>query len=152
MLILSLARIHHADRGRGTVVLHTTDHVAGACWECLGALCAGRRAHCRAAPHQIIRWLRCQSPAWPATFVAVCDSVFGTPCPRGRRAARLYRLAYRCLSSAVPFQACSILTSRPILLVLFLYAPALVGSLALVNLLPSVSLHPRASCSPPAGQ
>ena len=57
----------------------STDHVAGARWECLGALALAEE-HI-AAPHraQITRWLRWQTPYWPATFVAVCDSVFGPP-------------------------------------------------------------------------
>jgi hypothetical protein len=97
-----------------------------------------------AAPHrvQITRWLRGQTPDWPATFVAVCDSVFGPPTLSGayvRRACMASLIAAflaLCLSG-VFYPG----TSGLMLLVLFLYAPALVGSLALVNLLPgSLSL------------
>lgn len=97
-----------------------------------------------AVPHrvQIVRWLRCQGPYWPATFVAVCDSVFGPPTLSG---AYLLRT---CVAShiAVFLALClsGVLypgTSGLMLLVFFLYAPALIGSLALVNLLPgSISI------------
>ena len=92
-----------------------------------------------AAPHraQITRWLRWQTPYWPATFVAVCDSVFGPPTLSGAYVLRA------CIASHIAaFLALCLSgvfypgTSGLILLVLFLYAPALVGSLALVNLLP----------------
>jgi hypothetical protein len=92
-----------------------------------------------AAPHrtQITRWLRCQTPRWPATFVAVCDSVFGPPTRSGAYVLRV------CIASQIAaFLALCLSgvlypgTAGPLLLVLFLYAPALVGSLALVNLLP----------------
>jgi len=97
-----------------------------------------------AAPHrvQITRWLRGQTPYWPATFVAVCDSVFGPPTLSGAYVLRA------CIASHIAaFLALCLSgvfypgTSGLMLLVLFLYAPALVGSLALVNLLPgSLSL------------
>ena len=97
-----------------------------------------------AAPHrlQITRWLRCQTPYWPATFVAVCDSVFGPPTLSGAYVLRA------CIASLIAaFLALCLSgvfypgTSGLMLLVLFLSAPALVGSLALVNLLPgSLSL------------
>jgi hypothetical protein len=92
-----------------------------------------------ATPHrvQITRWLRGQSPYWPATFVAVCDSVFGPPTLSGAYVLRA------CIASHIAaFLALCLSgvfypgTSGLMLLVLFLYAPALVGSLALVNLLP----------------
>ena len=113
--------------------------LAGSVW----ALFALAEEHI-AAPHrvQITRWLRCQTPYWPATFVAVCDSVFGTPTLSGAYVLRA------CIASHIAaFLALCLSgvfypgTSGLILLVLFLYAPALVGSLALVNLLPgSLSL------------
>jgi hypothetical protein len=97
-----------------------------------------------AAPHraQITRWLRCQTPDWPATFVAVCDSVFGSPTLSGSYLLRT------CVASLIAaFLALCLSgvlypgTSGLMLLVLFLYAPALVSSLALVNLLPgSISI------------
>src|SRR5262245_25822665 len=92
-----------------------------------------------AAPHrvQITRWLRCQTPYWPATFVAVCDSVFGTPTLSGAYVLRA------CIASHIAaFLALCLSgvfypgTAGLMLLVLFLYAPALMGSLALMNLLP----------------
>lgn len=91
---------------------------------------------------QITRWLRGQTPYWPATFVAVCDSVFGPPTLAGAYVLRA------CIASHIAaFLALCLSgvfypgTSGLMLLVLFLYAPALVGSLALVNLLPgSLSL------------
>ena len=100
-----------------------------------------------AAPHrvQITRWLRCQIPYWPATFVAVCDSVFGPPTLSGAyvlracMASHIAAFLVLCLSG-VFYPG----TSGLMLLVLFLYAPALVGSLALVNLLPgslSILVH-----------
>ncbi len=60
-----------------------------------------------AAPHrvQITRWLRCQTPHWPATFVAVCDSVFGPPTLSRSYVWRdLCGFAYRCLSGTVSFR------------------------------------------------
>ena len=116
--------------------------LAGSVW----ALFALAEEHI-AVPHrtQITRWLRCQTPSWPATFVAVCDSVFGTPTLSGAYVLRV------CIASHIAAFLVLCLsgvlypgTSRPILLVLFLYAPALVGSLALVNLLPgslSILVH-----------
>ena len=92
-----------------------------------------------AAPHrmQISRWLRGQTPHWPATFVAVCDSVFGPPTLSGAYVLRA------CIASHIAaFLALCLSgvfypgTSGLMLLVLFFYAPALVGSLVLVNLLP----------------
>jgi hypothetical protein len=113
--------------------------LAGSVW----ALFALAEEHI-AAPHrvQITRWLRCQIPYWPATFVAVCDSVFGPPTLSGAYVLRA------CIASHIAaFLALCLSgvlypgTSGLMLLVLFLYAPALVGSLALVNLLPgSLSL------------
>jgi hypothetical protein len=100
-----------------------------------------------ATPHrvQITRWLRGQTPYWPATFVAVCDSVFGPPTLSGAYVLRA------CIASHIAaFLALCLSgvfypgTSGLMLLVLFLYAPALVGSLALVNLLPgslSILVH-----------
>src|SRR5262245_37069642 len=108
--------------------------LAGSVW----ALFALAEEHI-AAPHriEITRWLRCQTPYWPATFVAVCDSVFGPP---GLTGAYVLRA---CIASHIAaFLALCLSgvfypgTSGLMLLVLFLYAPALVGSLALVNLLP----------------
>lgn len=86
---------------------------------------------------QITAWLRCQRLPWPATFVAVCDSVFGTPyvsVPCFLRACVASHItAFLALSlSGVYYPG----TSASILLVLFLYAPLLIGSLALVNVLP----------------
>ena len=101
-------------------------------------------------PHraQITRWLRWQTPYWPATFVAVCDSVFGPPTLSGAYVLRA------CIASHIAaFLALCLSgvfypgTSGLMLLVLFLYAPALVGSLALVNLLPGSSLS---SCIVPS--
>ena len=86
---------------------------------------------------RITDWLRCQTPHWPATFVAVCDSVFGTPyvsvscCLRACMASSIAAFLALCLSG-VFYPG----TSGSILLVLFLYAPLLMGSLALVNVLP----------------
>jgi hypothetical protein len=97
-----------------------------------------------AAPYrvQITRWLRCQTPYWPATFVAVCDSVFGPPTLSGSYilrtcvASHIAAFLALCLSGVL-YPG----TSGLMFLVLFLYAPALVGSLALVNLLPgSISI------------
>lgn len=92
---------------------------------------------------QITDWLRCQTPLWPATFVAVCDSVFGTPAAsvpyflRSCVACHIAAFLALCLSG-VFYPG----TSGSILLVLFLYAPLLMGGLALVNLLPGyVSLR-----------
>ena len=108
--------------------------LAGSVW----ALFALAEEHI-AAPHriQITRWLRCQTPYWPATFVEVCDSVFGTPTLSGSYVLRA------CIASQITaFLALCLSgvfypgTSGPVLLVLCLYAPALVGSLALVNMLP----------------
>jgi hypothetical protein len=92
-----------------------------------------------AASHraQITRWLRCQSPHWPATFVAVCDSVFGPPTLsrsyvwRTCVASHIAAFLALCLSGVL-YPG----TAGFMLLVLFLHAPALVGSLALMNLLP----------------
>lgn len=100
-----------------------------------------------AAPHrvQITRWLRCQTPHWPATFVAVCDSVFGPPTLswsyvwRTCVASHIAAFLALCLSGVL-YPGTAGLT----LLVLFLHAPALVGSLALMNLLPgflSILVH-----------
>ena len=92
-----------------------------------------------ATPHraQITRWLRGQTPYWPATFVAVCDSVFGPPTLSGayvlRACVASHIAAFLALCLSGVFYPG---TSGLMLLVLFLYAPALVGSLALVNLLP----------------
>src|SRR5262245_13117726 len=108
--------------------------LAGSVW----ALFALAEEHI-AAPHrvQITHWLRCQTPYWPATFVAVCDSVFGPPSLSGAYVLRA------CLASQIAaFLALCLSgvlypgTSGLMLLVLFLYSPALVGSLALVNMLP----------------
>jgi hypothetical protein len=92
-----------------------------------------------AASHraQITRWLRGQTPHWPATFVAVCDSVFGPP-----TLSRSYVLRTCVASHIAAFLALCLSgvlypgTAGLTLLVLFLYAPALMGSLALMNLLP----------------
>lgn len=91
---------------------------------------------------QITRWLRRQTLHWPVTFVAVCDSVFGAPALSGSyvlracMASHIAAFLVLCLSG-VFYPG----TSGATLLVLFLYAPLLVSSLALVNLLPgSVSL------------
>jgi hypothetical protein len=87
---------------------------------------------------QVTAWLRCQTPSWPATFVTVCDSVFGTPhvsVPGFLRvciASQIAAFLALCLSG-VFYPG----TSGSILLVLFLYAPWLIASLALVNVLPS---------------
>ena len=100
-----------------------------------------------AAPHraQITRWLRGQTPHWPATFVAVCDSVFGPP-----TLSRSYVLRTCVASHIAAFLALCLSgvlypgTAGLMLLVLFLYAPALMGSLALMNLLPgciSILVH-----------
>jgi hypothetical protein len=116
--------------------------LAGSVWA-LFALAEERIA----VPHrtQITRWLRCQTPAWPATFVAVCDSVFGAPTLSGAYvlraciASHIAAFLVLCLSGTL-YPG----TSSLMLLVLFLYAPALVGSLALVNLLPgslSILVH-----------
>ena len=92
-----------------------------------------------AAPHrlQITRWLRCQTPYWPTTFVAVYDSVFGPPTLSGsyllRSCVASHITAFLALCLSGVFYPG---TSGLMLLVFFLYAPALVGSLALVNLLP----------------
>jgi hypothetical protein len=97
-----------------------------------------------AAPHrvQITRWLRCQTPYWPTTFVAVCDSVFGPPTLSGSYilrtcvASHIAAFLALCLSGVL-YPG----TAGLMFLVLFLYAPALVGSQALVNLLPgSISI------------
>jgi hypothetical protein len=116
--------------------------LAGSVW----ALFALAEEHI-AAPHraQITRWLRCQTPYWPATFVAVCDSVFGPPTLSGAYVLRA------CIGSHIAaFLALCLSgvfypgTSGLMLLGLFLYVPALVGSLALVNLLPgslSILVH-----------
>ena len=113
--------------------------LAGSVW----ALFALAEEHI-AAPHrvQITRWLRGQTPCWPATFVAVYDSVFGPPTLSGAYVLRA------CIASHIAaFLALCLSgvfypgTSGLMLLVLFLYAPGLIGSLALVNLLPgSLSL------------
>lgn len=94
---------------------------------------------------QITHWLRCQTRHWPATFVAVCDSVFGTPALAGAYALRA------CIASqSAAFLALCLSgmfhpgTYGVMLLVLFLYAPVLISSLALVNMLPgyiSLRLH-----------
>ena len=114
--------------------------LAGSVW----ALFALAEDHI-AAPHraQITHWLRGQTPHWPATFVAVCDSVFDTPALAGAYflrtcvASHIAAFLGLCLSG-VFYPG----TSGSMLLVLFLYAPFLVGSLALVNLLPGyVSLR-----------
>jgi hypothetical protein len=86
---------------------------------------------------QITHWLRRHNPHWPATFVAVCDSVFGAPAVSGSYflracvASHIAAFLVLCLSG-VFYPG----TSGMTLLVLFLYAPSLLGSLALVNLLP----------------
>lgn len=100
-----------------------------------------------AVPHRakIARWLRCQTPSWPVTFVAVYDSVFGTPTLSGAYvlraciASHIAAFLVLCLSGVL-YPG----TSSSMLLVFFLYAPALVGSLALANLLPgslSILIH-----------
>jgi len=116
--------------------------LAGSVW----ALFALAEEHI-GAPHrlQITRWLRGQTPYWPTTFVAVCDSVFGPPALSGAYVLRA------CIASHIAaFLALCLSgvfypgTSSLMLLVLFLYAPALVGSLALVNMLPgslSILVH-----------
>ncbi len=116
--------------------------LAGSVW----ALFALAEEHI-ATPHrvQITRWLRCQIPYWPVTFVAVCDSIFGPPTLSGAYVLRA------CIASHIAaFLALCLSgvfypgTSGLMLLVLFLYAPALVGFLALVNLLPgalSILVH-----------
>jgi len=86
---------------------------------------------------QITAWLRGQTPHWPATFVAVCDSVFTTPSisvPGFLRAwVALHIAAFLALClSGVGYPG----TSGSVFVVLFLYAPLLMGSLALVNVLP----------------
>jgi len=114
--------------------------LAGSVWA-LFALAEDRIS----TPHraQITHWLRGQTPHWPATFVAVCDSVFGSPALAGAYflracvASHIAAFLGLCLSG-VFYPG----TSGSMLLVLFLYAPSLVGSLALVNLLPGyVSLR-----------
>jgi hypothetical protein len=108
--------------------------LAGSVW----ALFALAEHHI-AAPHraQITHWLRRQTPHWPATFVAVCDSVFGTTALSGAYflracvASHIAAFLGLCLSG-VFYPG----TSGSMLLVLLLYAPSLMGSLALVNLLP----------------
>ena len=110
------------------------------------ALFALAETHLR-PPHraQITDWLRGQTPHWPATFVVVCDSVFGTPALAGAYVLRA------CVASLVAAFLVLCLsgvfypgTYGVMLLVLFLYAPWLISSLALVNLLPgyiSLRLH-----------
>jgi len=86
---------------------------------------------------QITGWLRCQTPSWPATFVTVCDSVFGTPVVslpgflRACMASHIAAFLALCLSG-VFYPG----TSGIMFVVLLFYAPLLLGSLALVNLLP----------------
>jgi len=86
---------------------------------------------------QITAWLRCQTPAWPATFVTVCDSVFSTPAVslpgflRACVASHIAAFLALCLSG-VFYPG----TSGIMFVVLVLYAPLLLGGLALVNLLP----------------
>ena len=86
---------------------------------------------------QITDWLRCQTPPWPATFVAVCDSVFGTPYVsvpcflRAGVASQIAAFLALCVSG-VFYPG----TSGSMLVVLLLYAPLLMGGLALVNVLP----------------
>src|SRR5262245_52509150 len=87
---------------------------------------------------QITAWLRGQTPPWPATFVTVCDSVFGTPYVsvscflRVCVASQIAAFLALCLSG-VFYPG----TSGSMLVVLLLYAPLLMGGLALVNTLPS---------------
>jgi hypothetical protein len=86
---------------------------------------------------QITDWLRCQTPSWPATFVAACDSVFGTPVVsvpcflRACVASHIAAFLALCLSG-VFYPG----TSGVMLVMLLLYAPLLMGGLVLVNLLP----------------
>src|SRR5574341_13283 len=81
---------------------------------------------------QITDWLRGRTPPWPATFVAVCDSVFGTPSLsvpcflRAWMASHIAAFLALCLSG-VFYPG----TSGSILVVLWLYAPLLMGGLAL---------------------
>lgn len=86
---------------------------------------------------QVTDWLRCQTPPWPATFVAVCDSVFGTPCVSVpcflRACAASYITALLALCVSGVFYPGTSGTILPLLL----YAPWLMGGLALVNMLPS---------------
>ena len=86
---------------------------------------------------QISHWLRCQTPHWPATFLAVCDSIFGTSYVSVPYVLRVWVAAHvgaflaLCVSG-VWYPGTAGIT----LLVLFLYAPWLIGSLVLVNVLP----------------
>jgi len=86
---------------------------------------------------QITDWLRGQTPSWPVTFVAVCESVFGTPAVsvpcflRACVASHIAAFLVLCLSG-VFYPG----TFASILLGLVFYAPVLIGSLALVNVLP----------------
>jgi hypothetical protein len=86
---------------------------------------------------QITHWLRRHNSHWPATFVAVCDSVFGTPAVSGTYflracvASHIAAFLVLCLSGVFYPGMFGMM-----LLVLFLYAPFLIGALALVNLLP----------------
>lgn len=87
---------------------------------------------------QISSWLRGQTASWPATFVAVCDSVFGTPA-----LASAYVLRAGIASQIAAFLALCLSgvwypgTDGSALLVLCFRAPGLIGSLALVQMLPS---------------
>ena len=100
-----------------------------------------------AAPHraQITRWLRGQTSHWPATFVAVCDSVFGPPTLSWSYVLRICVASH--IAAFLALCLSGVLypgTAGLMLLVLFLYAPALMGSLALMNLLPgciSILVH-----------
>jgi hypothetical protein len=86
---------------------------------------------------QITRWLRCQTGQWAATFVMVCDSVFGPPALSGaygwRAGMASYIVAFLALCLSGVFYPG---TFGATLLVLFLYAPLLIASLALINMLP----------------
>ena len=86
---------------------------------------------------QVTQWLRRHNPHWPATFVTVCDSVFGAPAVSGasflRACVASHIAAFLVLCLSGTFYPG---TSGMTLLVLFLYAPFLLGSLALGNLLP----------------
>jgi len=91
-------------------------------------------------PHrvQITHWLHRRTPDWPATFVTVCDSVFGTPhvsipvCLRTGVASHIAAFLTLCVSGVL-YPG----TSGPVFLGLVLHAPLLIGGLALVNVLPS---------------
>jgi hypothetical protein len=89
---------------------------------------------------QVTRWLSLQGPRGHglATFVTVCDSLFGTPTVSGGGLLRVGAVAQGVIIlllglASVLYPGTSVLMA----VLLTLYAPIVIGALAVMNLLPS---------------